>query len=225
MFTGIIEAVGKINRIESTDGDSRLFIDAGSLDMADVKQGDSIAINGVCLTVVGLHQSSFDADVSNETLSLTTMHNLKEGSQVNLEKALLPTTRLGGHLVSGHVDGVGRVLSIAQDARSIKYTIEVPDDLKRYIAVKGSVCVDGVSLTINSVTDNSFEVNIIPHTQEQTIIQTYKKGSRVNIEVDLVARYLERLLRSRPGDGLGDISGDTNSITIDMLSKAGFSGT
>lgn len=221
MFTGIIEAIGKVRRIEAVAGDSRLSIDAGSLDMGDVKQGDSIAINGICLTVVGLHQSCFDADVSNETISLTTMQNLEEGSQVNLEKALLPTTRLGGHLVSGHVDGVGRVLNITQDARSTKYTIEVPDDLKRYIAVKGSICVDGVSLTINNVTDNSFEINIIPHTQQQTIIQTYKKGSRVNIEVDLVARYLERLLQT----GSGDISGGTNNITIDMLSKAGFSGS
>jgi riboflavin synthase len=224
MFTGIIEAIGTIKRIEPVGGDVRLLVEAGALDMEDVKIGDSIAINGVCLTVVKHYKSSFDADVSNETISLTTMKNLKEGSRVNLEKALLPTTRLGGHLVSGHVDGVGHVSNISRDARSTKYTIDVPDDLKRYIAVKGSICVDGVSLTVNHVTGNSFEVNIIPHTQEQTIIQTYKTGDKVNIEVDLVARYLERLLLSRTGDILGDTSGDASKITVDMLSKAGFVG-
>ena len=221
MFTGIIEAIGTIQRIEKKGGDYRLSINVGSLDMADVKLGDSIAINGVCLTVVGLQQSAFDADVSNETVSLTTMQDLKEGSSVNLEKALLPTTRLGGHLVSGHVDGVGQVANITQDARSTKYTIEVPDELKRYIAVKGSVCVDGTSLTINSVSDNCFEINIIPHTQEKTIIQTYKKGSKVNIEVDLVARYLERLLL---GDADSNTGGEKSNITLDLLAKAGFPG-
>ena len=220
MFTGIIEAIGMVESIESVGGDFRLLINAGSLDMGDVKQGDSIAINGICLTVVDLAGSSFGADVSNETLSLTTMRNLKAGSQVNLEKALLPTTRLGGHLVSGHVDGVGRVIDITQDARSTKYSIEVPDDLKRYISVKGSICIDGTSLTVNHVADNCFEVNIIPHTQGQTIIQTYKTGTMVNIEVDLVARYLERLLTG----GSETASDGSNNITIDMLSKAGFAG-
>lgn len=217
MFTGIIEAIGKVKRIVPVAGDMRLLVDSGSLSMDDANRGDSIAVNGVCLTVIEFDHSSFKADVSNETLSSTTLQHLKTGSSVNLEKALLPTTRLGGHLVSGHVDGVGQISNIAEDARSIKYTIKVPTDLKRYIAVKGSVCVDGVSLTVNKVIDDFFEVNIIPHTQMQTVIQNYKTGNDVNIEVDLVARYLERLLLCGTGD-----TGDTNGVTLDTLSRAGF---
>ena len=217
MFTGIIEAVGKIQRMEPTGGDMRLIIETSTLDMGDVQLGDSIAVNGVCLTAVEFDQTSFVADVSNETVSLTTLKDLKTGSPVNLEKALLPTTRLGGHLVSGHVDGVGTVIDVAEDARSVRYTIRVPDELKKYVAVKGSICVDGTSLTVNVVNDDCFEINIVPHTQEKTIIKNYKAGTRVNLEVDLVARYLERLLMNSSDE-------KHEGLNIDVLARAGFIG-
>lgn len=217
MFTGIIEAVGKIQRMQPTGGDMRLIIDATTLDMTDVQLGDSIAVNGVCLTAVEFDQTSFVADVSNETVSLTTLKDLKTGSPVNLEKALLPTTRLGGHLVSGHVDGVGAVTDVAEDARSVRYTIRVPDELKKYVAVKGSICVDGTSLTVNVVNDDCFEINIVPHTQEKTIIKNYKAGTHVNLEVDLVARYLERLLMSGSDK-------KNEGLNLDVLARAGFIG-
>lgn len=215
MFTGIIEAVGKIKRIEPVGGDMRLIVDVGSLDMGDVSLGDSIAVNGVCLTAVEFNSNTFVADVSNETISLTSLKNLKAGSQVNLEKALLPTTRLGGHLVSGHVDGLGKVIDIKDDGRSIRYTIEIPADLKKYIAVKGSICIDGTSLTINAVNDGCFDINIVPHTQEKTIIKDYKSGTQVNLEVDLVARYLESLLLHTSDE-------QKEGLSLDLLSKAGF---
>jgi len=217
MFTGIIEAVGKIQRMEPAGGDMRLIIDASTLDMGDVQLGDSIAVNGVCLTAVKFDRTSFVADVSNETVSLTTLKDLKTGSPVNLEKALLPTTRLGGHLVSGHVDGVGAVIDVAEDARSVRYTIRVPAELKKYVAVKGSICVDGISLTVNVVNDDCFEINIVPHTQEKTIIKNYKAGTEVNLEVDLVARYLERLLMSGS-------DGNNEGLNLDVLARAGFTG-
>ena len=217
MFTGIIEAIGKVKRIEPVGGDMRLTVDVESLDMSDVKLGDSIAVNGVCLTAVKFDQHSFVADVSNESISLTSLKHLKAGSLVNLEKALLPTTRLGGHLVSGHVDGLGQVVNIADDGRSIKYTIQVPAELKRYIAVKGSICIDGTSLTVNAVNDDRFDINIVPHTQERTIIQSYKSGTEVNLEVDLVARYLESLLLHTSDEG-------KEGLSLDLLSKAGFIG-
>ncbi|MDH5388173.1 MAG: riboflavin synthase [Gammaproteobacteria bacterium] len=217
MFTGIIEAVGKVKRIEPVGGDMRLTVDVQSLDMSDVKLGDSIAVNGVCLTAVEFDAHSFVADVSNESISLTSLKLLKSGSPVNLEKALLPTTRLGGHLVSGHVDGLGKVINVADDGRSIRYTIQVPADLKRYIAVKGSICIDGTSLTVNAVNDNRFDINIVPHTQERTIIQNYKSGTEVNLEVDLVARYLESLL-------LHSSDEKKEGLSLDLLSKAGFIG-
>jgi len=215
MFTGIIEAIGKVKRIEPVGGDMRLTVDVKSLDMSDVKLGDSIAVNGVCLTAVEFDQNSFVADVSNESISLTSLKQLKAGSPVNLEKALLPTTRLGGHLVSGHVDGLGQVLNIVDDGRSIRYTIKVPAELKRYIAVKGSICIDGTSLTVNAVNDDRFDINIVPHTQERTIIQGYKAGTEVNLEVDLVARYLESLLLHTPDE-------NREGLSLDLLSKAGF---
>ena len=217
MFTGIIEAIGKVKRIEPVGGDMRLTIDVASLDMGDVSLGDSIAVNGVCLTAVKFDKSSFVADVSNESISLTTLKNLKSNSPVNLEKALLPTTRLGGHLVSGHVDGLGQVVNISDDGRSIRYTIKVPAELKRYIAVKGSICIDGTSLTVNTVNNDCFDINIVPHTQERTIIQSYKAGSEVNLEVDLVARYLESLLLNTSDEG-------KEGLSLDLLSKAGFIG-
>lgn len=215
MFTGIIEAVGKIQRMESTGGDMRLVIDAGTLDMSDVHQGDSIAVNGVCLTAIKFDQSSFVADVSNETIALTTLKNMKKGSAVNLEKALLPTTRLGGHMVSGHVDGVGKVIDTTADARSVRYAIRVPGELKKYIAVKGSICVDGTSLTVNAVENDVFEINIVPHTQVKTIINNYRAGTEVNIEVDLVARYLESLL-------MFGTDQSSEGLNVELLAKAGF---
>jgi riboflavin synthase len=215
MFTGIIEAVGRIKKIEPVAGDMRLSVDSGSLDMTDVQLGDSIAVNGVCLTAVGFDESSFVADVSNETIQLTSLKQLATGSEVNLEKALLPTTRLGGHLVSGHVDGLGEVISIREESRSIQLIIRSPEELKHYIAMKGSICIDGISLTVNKIIDAEFEINIVPHTQQQTIIKNYKPGSRVNLEVDLIARYLERLLTKQDvntGDG----------VTLKTLADAGF---
>jgi riboflavin synthase len=193
MFTGIIQAIGKIVRVEARGGDTRLAIDAGDLDLADVGLGDSLCVSGVCLTVVELDDLSFAADVSVETLSCTTLGMLKSGECVNLEKSLRLADRLGGHLVSGHVDGVGRVISVEPDARSQRWRFEVPAALSRYIAAKGSVCIDGVSLTVNDVAGDSFGVNLIPHTIEATTFRSKQAGDAVNIEVDIVARYVERL--------------------------------
>lgn len=218
MFTGIIEAVGTVQSMRPTGGDLRLTIAVGGMDMGDVQLGDSIAVNGVCLTAMDFDQGSFMADVSNETLSLTSLKLLKAGSAVNLEKALTPSSRLGGHLVSGHVDGLGEVVAVGEDARSISLRIRAPQSLKRYIAVKGSICVDGVSLTVNAVDDAVFALNIVPHTQQRTIIRHYTVGQPVNLEVDLIARYLERLLLN-----LEDIPGsDASTLTRDMLMRAGF---
>lgn len=194
MFTGLIEAVGEIAALESRGGDVRIRVAAGNLDLSDVSIGDSIAVNGVCLTVTGLSGDGFWMDVSGETLARTTLGELSPGAMVNLEKALLPTTRLGGHLVSGHVDGVGEIAERRPEARSVRFRVRIPAELARYVAPKGSVAVDGTSLTVNAVDGAVFDINIIPHTMEHTIISTYAPGTRVNIEVDLVARYLERLL-------------------------------
>ena len=189
----------------------------GKLDMREVVAGDSIAVNGVCLTAVVLAGAAFAADVSRETLSLTTLGELKTGSRVNLEKALTLSTPLGGHLVSGHVDGVGEVLERSQEARSWRFRIEAPVDLARYIAHKGSICVDGTSLTVNRVEGRLFAINIVPHTIEETIIRDYRKGTKVNLEVDLVARYLERLV-------LGDRAADPTAtgISVGFLAEHGF---
>jgi riboflavin synthase len=192
----------------------RLHVNVGNLDMSDVQLGDSIAVNGVCLTAIEFDDRSFVADVSNETISLTSLNSLAVGTEVNLEKALLPTTRLGGHLVSGHVDGLGEVISIKDESRSIRLVLRAPDELKHYIASKGSVCIDGTSLTVNKVEDNRFEINIVPHTQQQTIIKHYKPGTRVNLEVDLIARYLERLLTKEQDQ-------TTGGITMETLVNAG----
>lgn len=196
MFTGIITATGTIKEITGKSADKTFRIDTGKLDLADVAVGDSICVSGVCLTVITLHNHGFSTDVSHETLSCTTMAGFKTGTRVNLEKALRVGDRLGGHLVSGHVDGVGRVTAIETDARSTRYAIEAPVDLRKYISRKGSVCIDGVSLTVNSTDDAGFSVNIIPHTAEETIFADYKTGTRVNLEVDLIARYLEGLLQN-----------------------------
>lgn len=196
MFTGIIEAIGTVSQITDKGSDKSFHIDTGKLDLSDVSAGDSICVSGVCLTAVELSEKGFLTDVSNETLSCTTFNSFQIGDQVNLEKALKVSDRLGGHIVSGHVDGVGCVLKLEEDSRSVRYVIEVPDELARYICRKGSVCVDGVSLTVNASENNVFSVNIIPHTSEETIFSGYRTGTQVNLEVDLIARYLEGLIRS-----------------------------
>jgi riboflavin synthase len=193
MFTGLIQAVGRIEHSQAHGGDLRLQVSVGALPIADLQMGESIAVAGVCLTVVGFDALSFAADVSNETLSLTTLAGLPAGAAVNLERALLPTTRLGGHLVAGHVDGLGRVESIRDDGRSQRWRFTAPAHLLRYIAVKGSICVDGVSLTVNAADERGFEVNLVPHTIANTSFADTVIASWVNLEVDLIARYLERL--------------------------------
>ncbi|MEM1142845.1 MAG: riboflavin synthase [Pseudomonadota bacterium] len=201
MFTGIVEAVGTVAALERGTGDARLYVRTGKLPMTDVALGDSIATNGVCLTVVALPGDGFWADVSNETLRLTTLGNLSIGSPVNLEKSLTPESRLGGHIVSGHVDGLGEIVDLTQDARSWVAIVRAPDALARYIAHKGSICIDGTSLTVNTVSGAEFSLNIIPQTMAETIFGNYKVGSSVNLEVDVIARYLERLLQ---GDKASD---------------------
>lgn len=193
MFTGIIENIGTIINMVDHGGDKNITISAPALDLGDVKAGDSIAINGICLTITGLNGDQFSVDVSAETLSCTTLNSINPGSRVNIEKALQLTDRLHGHIVSGHVDATGIIRERTQDVRSERFRIEYPESLQRYISKKGSVCIDGVSLTINEKQDNSFMVNIIPHTMQNTIFSDYHPGSRVNIEVDLIARYLENL--------------------------------
>ena len=194
MFTGIIQGVGRVVRLEPRGGDMRLHVDTLALELGGAQPGDSIAVSGVCLTAVALQPHGFSADVSTETLSLTTLGQLAAGDPVNLEQALRLADRLGGHLVSGHVDGVGKVVAITADARSQRWTLEVPTTLARYIAVKGSVCIDGTSLTVNAVSGNRFGVNLIPHTVAHTTFQARHVGDAVNIEVDVIARYVERLL-------------------------------
>lgn len=217
MFTGIIQAIGKIRAMQAIGGDLRLTIATGKLELSDVQLGDSIAVNGVCLTAVVLDDSSFSADVSRETLSLTSLSQLNLGAPVNLEKALTLSTRLGGHLVSGHVDGLGEVISRYDDARSVRFRLKAPDQLAKYIAAKGSIGVDGTSLTVNKVEGAFFELNIVPHTLQETIMSEYRAGSKVNLEVDVVARYLERLL-------LGDQAAKTTAsgITEAFLAEHGF---
>ena len=194
MFTGIVQAIGQISLIEDRGGDLRVQIETGELGLDNLNFGDSIAVNGVCLTVVEFAAQSFAADVSTETLSATTFDQLGTGSRVNLERSLTLADSLGGHLVSGHVDGVGQVVSLEPDARSTRMGFEIDAPLSRYVARKGSVTVDGTSLTVNDVLENRFFVNIVPHTLERTIMGKYEQGCRVNIEVDLVARYIERLI-------------------------------
>ncbi|HEK3375566.1 TPA: riboflavin synthase [Pseudomonas aeruginosa] len=217
MFTGIIESIGSVRAMTPKGGDLRVYIATGKLDLGDVKLGDSIAVNGVCLTAVELPGDGFWADVSRESLARTAFQHLKVGSWVNLEKALTPTTRLGGHLVSGHVDGVGEVLKREENARAIQFTVRAPRELARYIAHKGSITVDGTSLTVNAVNGAEFELTIVPHTLSETIMAEYQPGRRVNLEVDLLARYLERLL-------LGDKAAEPSASGISeaFLAENGF---
>ncbi len=210
MFTGIIAAVGTITALQPRSGDVRLRITAGKLDLSDVQLGDSIAVSGVCLTAVELPGDGFWADASRETMECTILGGAAPGMKVNLEKALTPTTRLGGHLVSGHVDGIGTVTEWRLDGRSWRLRIQAPDALARYIAAKGSICVDGVSLTVNRVDGAAFELNIVPHTLAETTLADFKTGRRVNLEVDLIARYLERLL-------LGDRAAQPGGVLTEAL--------
>ena len=216
MFTGIIQSVGSIQSCEKRGGDAYLTINTGSLDMASVSLGDSIAVNGVCLTAVEYSENSFSADVSSESLSRTTLGELKTDSKVNLEMAVTPTTHLGGHLVSGHVDGVGEIKQRWDDARSERFVIKAPDSLAKYIAEKGSICVDGISLTVNRIAGCEFELNIVPHTLKATTMGEFKVGQHVNLEVDIIARYLERLLL---GEKAAEFPG---GITKTLLAENGF---
>ncbi|ACE85758.1 riboflavin synthase [Cellvibrio japonicus] len=218
MFTGIIEAIGEVVALQPQNGDLRLRIKTHHLNLADVHLGDSIATNGVCLTVVDLPGDGYWADVSRETLDNTTLPGWKLGQRVNLEKALTPQTRLGGHIVSGHVDGVGEVVKRFPDARSERFHIRAPKELAKYIAHKGSITVDGTSLTVNKVDGAVFELNIVPHTLQWTIMDTYQTGTNVNLEVDVLARYLERLML---GDKAAESSGQ-GGITLEFLTKNGF---
>lgn len=217
MFTGIIEAIGTIRALSPKGGDVRVYVETGKLDLADVKLGDSIAVNGVCLTAVELPGDGFWADVSRETLARSAFIDLKTGSKVNLEKALTPSSRLGGHLVSGHVDGVGEILKREDNARAIQFTVRAPRELAKYIALKGSITVDGTSLTVNAVNGAEFELTIVPHTLVETIMADYRPGRQVNLEVDLLARYLERLL-------LGDKAAEpaASGISESFLAEHGY---
>jgi len=215
MFTGIIEATGKIVELTQKQGDLAIRIQSTNLDMKDVKLGDSIATNGVCLTVVAKHSDGFSADLSNETISLTGFAHYKKGQTVNLEKAMQPLSRLGGHLVSGHVDGIATVESITPNARATEYWLSTDNDLMKYIPYKGSVCIDGISLTVNEVEQNRFKLTIVPHTAEQTTIAEFQVGTQVNLEVDQIARYLERLIKGAEQPSRSDIS-------MSLLAQAGF---
>ena len=195
MFSGIIANVGLINRAEDRDGGLRLSVAAGALGMADVQIGDSIAVNGVCLTVVALNGNEFTVDVSRETLNCTVGLE-RQGGHVNLEKALRLSDRLGGHLVSGHVDGVGEVVAFNDIGESWRLVVRAPQKLAKYIATKGSITINGVSLTVNHVAGSEFDVNLIPHTLEATTLNELKAGSKVNLEIDLIARYVERMMQA-----------------------------
>ena len=215
MFTGIVQARGTVTAIDDVGGDVRLSIACGELPFADYAVGDSISVNGVCLTATRLRDNGFDTDVSNETLSITSLGGLEVGSAVNLEPSLSFGDRLGGHLVSGHVDCMGKVLSAENDARSVRLVIELPQEFARYVAKKGSICIDGVSLTVNGVSGNTFDLNIIPHTAETTTIGSFDAGTEVNIEVDLLARYIERLL-ARDNDT------DSDGVSLEFLKAHGY---
>ncbi|MCG2634907.1 MAG: riboflavin synthase [Gammaproteobacteria bacterium] len=216
MFTGIIQTVGTVKTISRVGGDSRLRIEAHELPADALELGASIAVNGVCLTVIESDAAGFSADVSLETLACTTAKNWRAGEAVNLEPALQLAQRLGGHLVSGHIDGVGQVERRESAARSVCFAVRAPAELARYIAQKGSIAIDGTSLTVNRVEQNLFEVNIVPHTLSHTIMAQYRSGSEVNLEVDLLARYLERLLQG------ADASGVDSAMTLAGLNTLGY---
>ncbi|UGA55454.1 riboflavin synthase [Vibrio sp. VB16] len=216
MFTGIIEAVGKLTAITAKGEDIAITVDTGKLDMSDVKLGDSIATNGVCLTVVAFGSRSYTADLSLETLNLTGFTQYKVGDKVNLEKAMLPTTRFGGHIVSGHVDGVGSIVERNQVGRAIEFWVEIPNDITKYVAYKGSITVDGISLTVNELRKNAFKLTIVPHTSEETTMDNFQVGRKVNLEVDVLARYMERLLQGNSEQQ------PESKITMEFLQQNGF---
>lgn len=218
MFTGIIEAIGSISSLNRQDEEWRLTVAAPTLDLTELSLGDSIAVNGCCLTAVAFDANSFAADVSQETLRCTTLGKLQAGSRVNLELAMRASARLGGHIVSGHVDGVGKLLASSSEGGSTRLEFEVPGELARYIAAKGSICIDGTSLTVNAVAGSRFVVNVIPHTQSATIMGGYQVGQAVNLEVDVVARYLERLLSHKQEQDTGV------GLTETLLREQGFTG-
>lgn len=218
MFTGIIQALGMVTAAEKRGGDLRVEIHSEGLPWQDVQLGDSIAANGVCLTAVALPKDCYVADVSVETLAVTTAKNWQVGMRLNLEMALTPQSRLGGHIVSGHVDGIGKVISRHPDARSERFRIKAPKELARYIAHKGSITIDGVSLTVNDVDGDAFELNIVPHTLMHTIMADYQSGTFVNLEVDVIARYLERLIL---GNSAAE-SGVNTTLTEAFLADHGF---
>jgi riboflavin synthase len=197
MFTGIILAKGRVTSLTERDGDLELGVDAAGLDLARIAIGDSVCVQGVCLTVTRKQDTCFYADVSRETMAKTTLGKLKVGSNVNLEPSLRAGDPLGGHMVSGHVDAVGNLKRIDPDARSWRLEFELPPTLSRFVAAKGSICLNGVSLTVNKVDDPIFDVNIIPHTQAVTTLGELRVGDGVNVEIDVVARYLDRLVPSR----------------------------
>ena len=216
MFTGIIEATGKLTELTQNQGDLTVRESSPNLDMGDVQLGDSIATNGVCLTVVEKFSDGFRADVSNETLKLTQFAQYKLGQTVNLEKALQPVSRLGGHLVSGHIDGIATVVAISPNARATEYWLEAPSELMKYIPYKGSVAIDGISLTVNEIKDCQFKLTIVPHTAQETTIAEFKVGSKINLEVDQIARYLERLVLGAQEPA------PSSTLTMNLLANAGF---
>lgn len=218
MFTGIIEDVGTISKLQPQGDDIRLTVNVDKLDMSDVALGDSIATNGVCLTVVDYSDKHYSVDVSPETIKRSGFANYKVGSKVNLEKAMQANARFGGHIVSGHVDGVGKIVAINPIDRWLEIWIQAPDELAKYISEKGSITVDGVSLTVNDVDGAKFMLTLIPHTLQETIIGTYQIGSKINLEVDLIARYLERLM-------MGDKAAkgkQADGIDMSFLAKHGY---
>ncbi|EOC1796583.1 TPA: riboflavin synthase [Vibrio fluvialis] len=216
MFTGIVEAVGTLTAITPKGEDITISVDAGKLDMGDVKLGDSIATNGVCLTVVEFNSHSYSADLSLETLKKSGFADYKVGDKVNLEKAMLPTTRFGGHIVSGHVDGVGEIVERNPVGRAIEFWVAMPAELSKYVAEKGSITVDGISLTVNDLRKNAFKLTIVPHTTQETTIDHFQVGRKVNLEVDVMARYLERLLNG------GRDEQPESRITMEFLQQNGF---
>lgn len=215
MFTGLIEDLGTVRSLQTGGGSGRITI-ATSLSMDEIALGDSIAVNGVCLTVVNYGSGQFSADVSAESLSRTVLGDLRPGQHVNLERALRLSDRLGGHLVSGHVDGLGVVTERYQDRNAVRFTVEVPAALQRYLVEKGSVAIDGISLTVNSVSAQGFSVAVIPHSLAKTTLQERRVGSTVNIETDLLGKYVERLLRP------ASERGEEGALSLDMLAKNGF---
>ncbi|MUI54044.1 riboflavin synthase [Aliivibrio fischeri] len=216
MFTGIIESVGTLQAITPKGEDISVTVNVGQLDMSDVKLGDSIATNGVCLTVVAMTERTYTADLSLETLKRTGFVDYKAGDKVNLEKAMLPTTRFGGHIVSGHVDAVGEIIERHQTGRAIEFWIQLPQTLAKYVVEKGSITVDGISLTVNDIRKNAFKLTIVPHTAAETTMDNFSVGQKVNLEVDVIARYLERLVIGQKEEQ------PESSVTMDLLAKSGF---